>query len=116
MMKALLLCGLSILGSACFASGLPCEKIEYAQLKDSTKNELDSLYCNSERKAEYNRFAVETSRTLFRQKMESGVNGTPVRLEAEQLGNAQVACVRVAESIAAMQQKQFQAAPPRCPK
>lgn len=47
-MKKLLLLTLFMQIPACFAeAGVPCEKIEYAQLKDSDRKELTKMYCDT---------------------------------------------------------------------
>lgn len=51
-MKKLLLLTLFMQIPACFAgAGVPCEKIEYAQLKDSDRKELTKMYCDATERA-----------------------------------------------------------------
>ena len=47
---AALVCGHATAGPA-----FPCQRIEYAQLKDSTKKELSEEYCDANRKAALNK-------------------------------------------------------------
>jgi hypothetical protein len=112
---ALLLAAALTTSSASSAGGMPCATIDYAQLKDSSKGELIDAYCSASSRAQLNKDLRDVSLQLAEQQQGLGLSSSEATREASERGNAQVACLRVAESASAMLRKKFASkAPPRC--
>ena len=93
-------------------AGLPCERIEYAQLKDSTRKELVDMYCHAKGKSEANEeLAAIHQRTVDAQRG-TGVSSKTSQRMWEDAREAIVSCLRVSESVSAMMAKKFNAKPP----
>lgn len=111
-MKTLFVIGFALASSICFAGeGSPCEKIEYARLKDSTRPELVSEYCVAVAKDELNQALGKIQKDRFDATMSSSAQRA-----MSEIGDARVTCVRAAEEAARMLQQKFKAARPKCPK
>jgi hypothetical protein len=106
---------LLIQSTGCIAgAGMPCEKLEYARLKDSTKKELVSEYCSATGKARLNEDLYAISKESFDRRIAMGSNVTRTMQEMSEKGEAQVSCVRAAEDASAMLLKKFKAKPLAC--
>jgi hypothetical protein len=107
---------LTLFGSGtCLAGeGLPCEKIEYAKLKDSTKKELTDEYCRATARGKLNEDLGKISTDFYNKQIALGANTTATRKAISERGDAQVSCMGVAEDVAAMLKKKYKAAPPSC--
>jgi hypothetical protein len=93
-----------LVSTSVFAGGMTCERIEYAQLKDSSKKELSDFYCNATAKADLNKDLAAIERT----RETAAADRT-----AREYGEAQVGCVRVADAASNMLLKKFGAKPPK---
>jgi hypothetical protein len=104
LIKKALVSGAAI-GSFAFASialgdGIPCNRIEKAQLKDSSNKELIDAYCGAKKMAEFNE-------NLFSIAQKDG----DIK-KMKETGAAHVSCIKVAESVSKMLEKKFKAKPP----
>lgn len=114
-MKKLLLLALSMQIQSSFAGiEMPCEKIEYARLKDSTQKELLVAYCSAIEKSELNKKFKEISSDLFNSKLALGANTKETEKDISARADAQVSCLKVAEDISSMLTKKFKTKPSAC--
>lgn len=88
-----------------------CEKMEYAQLKDSTQKELSEEYCSSKLKAELHEKLGKIQADLATGGTQTRRNTDEALASSRQHGDQQVACIREAEAAKAMLQKKFKAKP-----
>lgn len=89
------------------AGPIPCQRIEYAQLKDSTKKELSEEYCSANRKAVLNKDLADIRKS-------GGLQNQKAERDARELTDAQIACLEVADSAAKMLSKKFKSKAPNC--
>jgi hypothetical protein len=101
--------------SAFAGTGMPCEKLEYARLKDSSKSELTSEYCSSMSKADFNSRLKDISKELFEKRLALGVDTAAAQRDMQERGENQVSCLRAAEDAASMLKKKFKTVSPKCP-
>lgn len=114
-MKKVLLMALLMQMPLCFAgAGTPCDKIEYAQLKDSSKKELQKEYCSAIDKSELNKKLKNTTADLANYLLINGSNAKEAEKDTIENGDAQVSCLKVAEDISAMMNKKFKSKPSIC--
>lgn len=78
-----------------FASGIPCEKKEYVELKDMTKEELAVELCNYKRRTEANQEMVQ-------------------RYQDYSLMKDAEACLNELIKVERLYKKSFGEAPPEC--
>jgi len=102
----------SFSGLASAGSEMPCERIEYAQLKDATRKELNDDYCNAVSKAKLNKDLGAISRQLLDRQASLGVDTSATSTDIRAKGDAEVSCIGVAESLSNMLAKKFKAKPP----
>ena len=70
------------------------------------------MYCLATAKAELNKKLRAISHELFESKLALGASTSTVQREMVAQGNAQVSCLKAAESATAMLSKKFNAKPP----
>lgn len=120
MMKPNLLMMLALLFSinslANATDGYKCKDIEYARLKDATKQELSALICNVEQNAAANH-------QLFQAQLEASSKFREIGSlslaqdaidKANTLGDLQVACLENAGQMRAMMKKRFKTENTKC--
>lgn len=88
-----------------------CVKMEYAQLKDSTRKELTDEYCLSIAKAELHDKLGQSQLDLFNSGTQTRRNSDAAMQSFKQHSEEQVACLRQAEAASSMMQKKFKAKP-----
>ncbi len=107
-----------ILALACSAAiageGSPCSKMEYAQLKDSSRKELIGEYCGAMAKSQLNQDLKAIQKRLFDSQLNLGVRTDATQRAMVELGNAQVSCLVAADAAAGMLLKKFKAPRPAC--
>jgi hypothetical protein len=92
----LALAALALFACHAAARNVPCDRWEYARLKDATRQELSKAYCSAERGAELNRKLAE-------------ISGQPADHDAH------IVCLQAADDAQGMLVKKFKAkAPPLC--
>jgi hypothetical protein len=91
--------------------GLPCDPVEYAELKDSTKKELNDLYCQSASKAELNEIMQGHSEKKRRLDITYGVSTKESDQEVNERSEAAVSCLKLMESTKRMMNKKFKSKP-----
>ena len=96
------------------SSAMPCDRMEYAQLKDSTRKELTETFCGAMRKSELNAELSKIAQELFNSRLKAGYDVSVSMRDVKELGEAQVSCLKVAESASSMIEKRFKAKPPIC--
>jgi hypothetical protein len=94
------------------AGGIPCERMEYAQLKDSTKKELTDAYCSAIAKADLNRDLRAIKQELFDKQLALGADTSATFRELQEYGKSQVSCLRVSEAASNMLAKKYSAKAP----
>lgn len=109
MKQPLLALALALVHSAGFAQS--CEKMEYAQLKDSTQKELSEEYCTATLKAELHEKLGKIQLDLANSGTQTRRNTDGALVSFRQHSDQQVACIRAAEAAKAMMQKKFKAKP-----
>lgn len=103
-MKKLIVSIILIQSSICNAGlGMPCEKIEYAQLKDSTKEELKYEYCRAHDRIKLNGELY----AIGRREIDTGVSTSESRRETTDIGEAGLSCRRAAIAALGMLEKKF---------
>jgi len=100
---------LSMVDPAFAGAEMPCEKVEYARLKDMDRKELSSEYCSAANKAQLNQNLQKISDDSFSQ------SGSRTAMEDSRLrGEARVSCIAVQEDVARMLKKKYGAKQPKC--
>lgn len=93
-----------------------CDRVEYAQLKDSDRKELTEIYCRAMSKSKLHEDLRAINQAGFYKALSAGFDTRLYQTRMREQGEAQVACVGVAESASAMYTKKFKAkAAPNCP-
>ena len=93
----------------------PCEKIEYAKLKDSNRKELNEQYCRAMQRSKLNEDLRAISSELFNKQLAMGANTNQSHKDMVARGDAQISCLSVAEDVTDMLSKKFKAKPAACP-
>lgn len=107
-MKKLIVLGFVLLSQISFADGgFPCQKIEYAQLKDSSKKELRSVYCSAIEKSELNKKLKDHANDFYMIQVKSGRNSKESEKDIMEKSEAQISCLQVADSASSMFSKKF---------
>lgn len=110
-MKKLILSVVLIQSAICNAgSGMPCEKIEYAQLKNSTKEELKYEYCLAHDRIKLNGELYAIGRKLI----DSGSSTNESQRETTEIGEAGLSCRRAAIAALGMLEKKFKTKSQSC--
>jgi hypothetical protein len=103
-MKKIVALIVSIQSAICIAAaGMPCEKIEYAELKDKTKEELKYEYCRAKDRTRLN----EELYAIYRKEIDAGVFTSAGERERTESGDAASSCRRAAISALGMLEKKF---------
>ena len=107
-MKKLIILGFVLMSQISFAAGgFPCQKIEYAQLKDSSKKELTLEYCSAVGKSELNKKLKDGANDFYTQQSNAGRNTKEIEKDIVEKSDAQISCLQVAESASSMFFKKF---------
>jgi hypothetical protein len=110
-----LLFALGTLASAttALAGGLPCDRIEYAQLKDSSRKELIDAHCRAIGRADLNASLLEIKRESRDKLAALGRHSSESVREIEELSKDRMSCLKVSESALAMLEKKYSAKAPK---
>jgi len=113
-MKQVFILLMLILQTSNAQADFTCDKIDYAQLKDSTREELNKEYCRANRAAKLNEKLYGHAKDTFDQKLKLGIDTSSASRDMDERANAQISCVKVYESVSSMLAKKFKAKPPTC--
>ena len=113
LLRELIALGALLSASAVLAGGIGCERIEYAQLKDSSKKELTAAYCSAVAMADLNKDLLAFKKELFEKQLALGVDTSAALKGMKEYGEAQVSCVSVSEAASSMLQKKYSSKAPR---
>lgn len=97
--------------------GSPCDRMEYARLKDSTRQELTSEFCSAVAKDHLNEEIGRIEEDLLHKQIAMGSRDSKAtQKNVEELGDARVSCIKASEDAANMLKKKFNAPRPSCKK
>lgn len=105
--------GLLASASVSLGAGLTCERMEYAQLKDSTKKELNDAYCSATRMADLNKDLRAIKQKLFEEQLTNGRDTSATMNGLKEYGEAQVSCLKVSDAVAAILTKKYNSKVPK---
>jgi hypothetical protein len=91
--------------------GVPCDPVEYAELKDSTKEELNVLYCRSASKARFNEKMTEHAKERINLALAYGRSIKEPQQEMVQRTEDAVSCLKLMNSTSRMLEKNFKSKP-----
>lgn len=106
------LCGAAFATAALVHAAPACERMEYAQLKDSTKSELSGAYCGAMQKVALVRDLRAINERLVARQRALGVDTSAAYDKIMATYDDESACVGAAEAAKGMLFKKFKAKPP----
>ena len=104
----------SITSVECIASGLPCRKIDYAELKDMDKKELRSAYCGANSQAQLNRDLHKISEERLQEIRSRSGDSSAAFKEMQEAGDAEGTCLEQMSTVEGILKRKFKSAPPTC--
>ena len=114
MINPLLVAAILLLCHNAVSAQSPCEKVEYAKLKDSSRAELNVEYCRAMQRSKLNEDLRKISNDTFEKQLAIGANTTKTQKDMAAFGDAQITCLSAAEEATSMLSKKFKAKPPVC--
>lgn len=114
-MKSVLLafCILPALAQAGEA-GMPCKQYEYAQLKDSSKRELNDIYCAADSRVKWNSDSFYEMNKKADETLAGGQSATPLIAAMRDYSAAMQACQATAFAAWGMLEKKYKIKQPSC--
>lgn len=107
--------GLLLVASSCFAGeGMPCERQEYARLKDASKAELSRQYCTARAWVDMNNERVEIRQASINRLAATGVATASRAAQVVEIVEAANTCRMASVDYADMLRKRFGAKRPTC--
>jgi hypothetical protein len=94
--------------------GMSCERMEYAQLKDSSRQELSEAVCSARAKDALDQELSAIKQESFDKLSSLGASTSRVMADMHDIGEARLSCVRAADEATKMLKKKFGAAVPSC--
>jgi hypothetical protein len=106
---------LAIIHAAAVAGpGMSCERIEYAQLKDSSRAELVDAVCSARAKDRLDQELGATAQETFDKLNRLNANTAAVMIDMSDIREARLSCVRAADDALKMLKKKYGASAPSC--
>lgn len=99
----------AMLGSfnAVLAAGDFCERMEYAQLKDSSRSELTNAYCSAIAKATLNQTLENLTHDFLLKNIGRGVDESAKLIEIKEYRAARLSCLNASSAASSMMAKKY---------
>jgi hypothetical protein len=94
--------------------GMSCERMEYAQLKDSSRKELSEAVCSAKSKDALDQELGAIAKEQFEASVRLGGSMSAAMADMHDIGEARLSCVRAADEATKMLRKKFAAPAPSC--
>lgn len=94
--------------------GMQCKQYEYAQLKDSSKDELLSMYCTAAHGDKFNTEQLHQTQELARELLSKGQDSGYLRPMMREYLDAKRSCLVTTNAAFGMLNKRYKIKPPSC--